>query len=584
MEDLIIRKPVVSVDTKCVERCPPKTHSKAKVMKDFNIKNICKYGIVLKKSGIYKFTRDVVFKSKYEIPAITISCSNITLDFGIYSLRQKRQNVINYGILIDRDVENITITGTNKVSIEDFTLAGIRVLGRTQNIRIENLIISNKESRQILNEDLPVECKDIINYPLCLGIAIGEGDTGHLAMKNTDRINTVSGVVLTHVVCRKATIGCQMVFTEGIDIQNSNFIENTYYGLLCGYSWLIRGLPGKVAFPCASNGKINNCRFDNNKGLNENLSNPGNLYVFDFVSGIGLYGCQNFTVENSSCDDNSNNGYILAADHDGSHNCVWKNCTFIRNRSENSTCDGLHFSGSVPRTISSCQGDLLPLSPCINISVSYCFSSDNSGLSGNGFVMAYCNGFKMKNCVSIGNTSNGFRIIGSLPSGEIYGVALEDCTAENNGGRENISSGIYIQGVGKNVVIKNCILNGNMGQNFSAGIIGNGKIENVDITGCIVNGNGSGILMKNIEKLVLENNKSNFNTGDGIDVEKINGCVIKNNCVDFNKIGIKVDGSYLVAGNVAYGNKSNYSGVNNVVTVDFENLPSSIGMKNISVL
>ena len=299
--------------------------------------------------------------TKQNVQAITITASNVVLDLDVYTLQQDLQKPQTgvYGIAIARDVHNVKITGSRDIAqIRDFTLAGIRVLGRTDAITLENVTVTQTIAPVLTNDLLPADCADIGCALITGGIYVGEGEPTGLAFFGTDKNNHVTNLVLNHVNAKRCIFGSQIVMTFGVQIDDSSFVENTSNGLILGFFLPIPGdLPNTFEFPVGSDGTVRNCHFDRTVGDYENLLNPTAIVgLFQIVSGITLNEVQNYVFESCTVDDNFNSAGVLGADHDGAHNITWRNCTFCRNISTAHNCDGLHFSGSIPETAGVCVG------------------------------------------------------------------------------------------------------------------------------------------------------------------------------------------------------------------------------------
>ena len=94
---------------------------------------------------------NITFKpNEQRTTAITITASNVVLDLGARTLKQGNNTQFVYGIAICRDVKNVKITGVIGVaSVLNFTLAGIRVFGRTDTITIENVVVSQTIKKEL---------------------------------------------------------------------------------------------------------------------------------------------------------------------------------------------------------------------------------------------------------------------------------------------------------------------------------------------------------------------------------------------------------------------------------------------------
>ncbi len=196
--------------------------------KDFEGKN--RNGILLTKPGHYMLKSNICFKpNKVGAAAITISASNITIDLGQYTLKQGNGLEQVYGIYVCREVNRISIKGQkNQGSILDFTSDGIRILGQTSDILIENLIVTQCEPRQFPSTF------DRATLLFASGITIGEGSNTGASMLGTDRLNHVNKLEIKNVECSKCVVGLNLVKVFGVRIENSNFVENTWNGAAFG--------------------------------------------------------------------------------------------------------------------------------------------------------------------------------------------------------------------------------------------------------------------------------------------------------------------------------------------------------------
>lgn len=582
-----------------------------------------KNGIIITKPGLYRFKEDIEFSpSVTRTAAISITASNVILDLDRFTLRQTNATPLIYGIFVCRDVNNFKLTGSAGVAqIVDFSLAGIRVFGRTDTITIENIIVTQTEIKQLTNDEIPVDCANILCLRLNVGIVIGEGDPGYISMAGTDRNNKVTHLTIRNIIAKRSSVGCHIVFTSGITVDDSTFTENTYYGLIIGTIWIVLDDAGEPIRNTANNGVITNCRFDQNKSTqNALLTNPGDTFMFDFVAAISFNQVENFVVRKSTVHDNSSDSFILAADHDGSRNMTWKNCTIKRNRSDFFICDGFHMSGSIANTLGPCLGSEFGFDQNHNFVIEDCDSEDNFGeASCSNFRFAFPSGGRVTNCSAAGATSGlgglaaGFRCQGDLPGGQGQDLVFSNCISQRNMAIEpSIEAGFIINEVMRNVVIRDCIIQDN-GNPESAAVLSGGiviqprlsaGIENVTIEGNTINNNGSllasssaGILAftddptLSINRVLVQNNTLAYNRGDGVRFEGgVTGVVVKKNEADQNEgVGFNLDGAtppIFVTKNIAYNNTGgNYAGVpaTNIVVGDINDLPANVGFKNLSV-
>lgn len=595
-------------------------------------------GIILTEPGYYVLCSDIDYTPT--IPgtsAITIAASGIVVDLASYTLRQTNMMGNTYGIAVARDVSNFKITAhEQRGRIIDFTLAGIRVFGRTESYVIENIITTQNTRRSLRNIDIPVNCLDILTLTFPVGIIIGEGDTGYIAFAKTDRRNTSNKFIIRNVVTEKTVIGLHIVFATRFVLEDNLYTECSYYGKLIGPSWLVTETSdprSPVVFPVASDYIVRNCRADANEGPFEELSNPGETFNFDFLSGMGYYETQNGRIYNSSSSNNKSITTLLAANHDGSRGMYWENCTITNNLSTNSVCDGFHFSGSIPFTIRRCLGVSIPLQRNYNNHIKNIISTGNRGKTqATNFTFAYCEFLNVDNCVSQGAQSNGgiaygFYIVGSggIQGGDNNNIILKNCITQGNGNVTAIGgAGIAIDTPSASIVIENTVINGNgisSGTNsIAAGIFIRARrgalvvdlttlgVDKVIMRNNTITNNGSlratlsgGIVvLRNelarrpdlaIKNLNIIDSVIAYNIGDGIRIDgNITGVVIKNNQLDQNTgVGVNIVNNtnpIFVAKNIAYGNTlGNYS--NNLASTVIEgtttSLPDTVGLKNVSI-
>jgi hypothetical protein len=604
-----------------------------------------KNGIIIDQPGEYRLKENISFKpTRPNVQAITITASNVVLDLDIFTLSQNLTNSKTgiYGIAIARDVQNVKITGSKGVAqILDFTLAGIRVLGRTDHITLENVIVTQTTPTLLTNDVIPQSCADLNCALITGGIYVGEGEPVGLAFKGTNKNNHVTNLVINHVNAERCMFGSQIVMTFGIQIDNSSFIENTSNGLLLGFFLPIAGdLPNTFEFPVAADGTIRHCHFDRNVGDTAGIVNPteGNVaFLFQLMGAIVLNEVQNFTIENCSVDDNAGTAALLACDHDGAHNINWKNCTFNRNQSL-MTCHGFHFSGSIPFLAGECVGiGEQTLQQDIDVVVENCTAENNQSSTEDavGFLLSFVNGARVADCNASGNfalsiedvassASSGFDVLGELPGGNSNAITFLRCTAEGNGnnGFQATAAGFTVHSATSNIIFRDCVAvaNGNTSGtvlNTGAGFFINAPTmdvnaitQNVTIDHCIANSNGFldqlgpsggivieatliGLFIPTVNNVLIQNCTLAYNQNGLIVPFDITGLVVKHNEADQNTlVGFDVTNVIspsFVTKNVAYSNfVENYAGVppENIVTATVANLPdgTAVGFKNLSVI
>ncbi len=596
-----------------------------------------KNGIIIDEPGEYRLKENIFFQPNHSnVQAITITSSNVILDLDIYTLQQANQVSGVYGVAIARDVHNVKITGEAEIAqIVDFTLAGIRVLGRTDQITLENVTVTQSEPRPLTNDVIPESCSELNCAQIVGGIYVGEGEPVGLAFNGTNKNNQVKNLVVNNVNALRCMFGAQIVMTFGMQIDNSMFAENTSNGLVLGNFLPIAGdEPNTFEFPVGSDGVVTNCRFDRNVGDNAGITNPTTGDVagfFQFMSAIQINEVQNFTFENCSCDDNFSTTPILVSNHDGAHNIIWKNCTFNGNASTGGQCDGFHFSGSIPEGAGKCVGiGEQPFVQDDDVVVENCVSLNNHGFtSGTGFRFVFVNGGRISDCNASGNfgagnggfSSQGFGVEGAEPGGQSNAITFLRCTAERNGteGFQAAGAGFAVRSDTFNVVFRDCVAvsNGNtagtvsgQGSGFIINSTGGQPLtsitNNILFDNCVALSNGfsdqtgpsGGIVIRAlttrppVSDVIVQNSTLAYNENGLIVSQDITGLVVKNNEADQNRlVGFNlaaVTSPKFVTKNIAYNNLvNNYTGVPpaNIVTASSVNLPdgTTVGFKNLSV-
>lgn len=569
-------------------------------------------GLLLSKPGRYYLTENINYRpATGGSAAITIAASGITLDLGGYTLAQVNQTENTVGIAVARDVQRVKIRGSEGVAqILDFTLIGIRVLGRTRFLTIRNLIVSQSVPRGLTNAQIPEDCSQILTLSYQVGILIGEGGESFYGFAGTSRDNRVADFKLQNVTAQNHVIGVQIVFAERFLIEDSLFTKNSFYGLLVGTAWLISEVdnPSQVVFPVASDFVIRRSHGDQNEGPFEELANPGDTFLFDFLSGLAFYETLNGQIEHSTANDNLSPTYLLAVDHDGTRGMRWSNCTTNGNRSTGYYCDGFHMSGSVPYTIGQCLGIDVALQQNYDAVIENHVSNSNRGLlDTDGLALAYVNGIAVNNCVAEGNRSDegfgvGFLSLGTsgLPGGTNSNIVFRNCIAQSN-----TQAGFWIAAPSTAVVVEKSVANGNGSQGVliwappnSFITPGAAGVDRIVIKDNTLNHNAAGgiVLLQGPEDLVItevviEDNTVSHNTGSGILLEgPIGQTAIKSNKLYHNLTqGIALVGTpatNLVAKNVVYSSTGfNFVGVPPATIIDatVSVLPDTVGLKNVSI-
>lgn len=608
-----------------------------------------KNGIIINRPGKYRLCSNISFKpTKPNVQAITITASDVVLDLGVSTLKQdlnKYQTGV-YGVAVARDVHNVKITGSKNVAqIRDFTLAGIRVLGRTDQVTIENVTVAQTVPTLLTNEVLPVDCANLGCALITGGIYVGEGERSGFAFFGTHKNNHVTNLVMNRITVKGCMIASQVVMTFGTQIQNSSFVENTYAGLIIGdFLPIPADHHNTFEFPVGADITVKNCHFDRNVVLGtEPIVNPENLaQLFQISTAVAFNEVQNVVMENCTVNDNSYPfGSCQAAATDGARNLLFKNCSFNNNIGNAGICVGLLTGGIIPAFGGACVGigEDQPLVQNKNVVVENCVALNNqagtSGCAGIGLI--FVDGGEISDSNASGNftvnaagvQASGIAIEGNIPGGQSAGITVQRCTCENNQnqGTAFAGTGFLVRSNVANVIYRDCVANNNgkSGENpaiIAAGfLINTAAIEpppifstvtqNIVFDNVVANGNGlanpaqtstlsAGITIRNptnrqpalnvlIQKSTLTyNRKAVYVTND------LAGLVVKNNEADQNLLAgfdfTNVTSTKLVTGNLAYNNgptpaTTNFINVEaaNVLQVGSNNLPDVVGAKNLSI-
>jgi len=569
-------------------------------------------GIKLTKPGKYKLKEDIKFTPTQEgRSAITICSRNVCLDLGKWQLSQGNSLEKTTGILVNRDVERITITGEkNKAKIYNFTLDGIRILGRTKYVDVRNLIIEQEEIRPLTNSD----SIDQREWVIVGGIVAGEGDTRGTDMVDTDKNNHIQFITVDSVHISKHTVALTLVKCFNFSVSNSSFTENTFMGGCFGARGIIPGddyeqYGDELDEPYCQFGKVNDCHFDKNYRPSQPESRTSQFFPVEYNR---VY---NIVEENNTSNDNhadikdpeTGDGYLLiATDHDAVRHCVLRKIQSNRNSSEGDQyCDGVHFSGSIGNN-----------RPDIDVLVEDCEASDNVGgtFFGNGFQFAWVKGGTFRNCQAHRNGAPGaFFASGFVIYGSAYGdpqdvkstdIVIDNCIASGTFGSEQ-NAGFFVDAGCKNVLFKNSTATNIKEAGFnSAGFLiaptdGDNStdfVENIVIKNCVSQNCGNindfatgGVLLQDIfgidlKNVVVDGITAQGNSNGIASLGDVKNMVIKNNEVDSNLgSGVIIENTCpgFVAKNLAYNNGTNYTGVPvaNIVEGTDEILPVTVDSK-----
>ena len=569
-------------------------------------------GLIINKPGYYCLGGNIKFNPTVRATtAITIAASGVVFDFNKYSIKQCNDMCDIYGVAIARCVSRVKITGEQGVSkITNFTATGIRVLGNTQHITVENVITTHDKAVGLRNVDIPKSANDIIDTRITCGIVVGEGNTAGLIFKGTDQRNLVEDFTLKNVVCEKSVIGCHIVFTKVALLEDSLFTLNSYYGLLCGPNWFVPSLIDSTVqcFPVVQNIVARRLRGDFNNGPFEELTNPAETFNYDFLSGLAFYNALDCLVEDSTANDNLSPTHLIAIDHDGSQGMFWNGAQASNNKSTGFDAFGFHMRGSLPFRSGLPYGLYRPLDKNSSATIRNVVAANNSSpIKSVGISFCCSDSVSVENCTAQGQKSDGgqahgFEVAGTIGTIGIIGsdsnnINFKNCVAQGNGNIKAVSTvGFYIGTNDARVVIDNCVANGNCnGTNISAGILVNAPngllfkgtfgVSRLVISNSTIHANGTesvnlsgGIVVYNNQKaddlpidyLLIDQNIISHNFGDGIRSDgNIERFVIKRNeIIDNTDVGINLlttgSTNTIVIKNIAVTNDGgNYVGVSN---------------------
>lgn len=601
----------------------------------------CKYrdGITLTEPGTYVVTQNLKFNPCHKgSTAIAIKGEGITLDFKNFTLKQTNTVENCYLVAVCRGSRCVKVTGKKGLAkLVDASLVGIRVLGDTDQIILENIIVTRTEKCYLNNSFLPENWRDMQCATVKAGIAVGEGDTEFVYMKGTSSENLVTNITIDNVESLRSHIGMQLIYTNNGTVTNSSFNENTFKGAFVGTIWVIpTDVPGVPATDLCVGITFDKCHFDFNELLIADTTYPlkddGESVGYNLGEVYTNNECRSVTVLNSTFNNNYCDTRAIFVDHDGAADSVWKNCEILNNFALGPS-EGLHFSGSIPNSYGGAFDQEYPyvldqVGLVENVVVQSIVSKDGFAF---GFAFLGCHKFVVKDCVSSSILGGGLGAAFTPRGTGGYFIAADEaiipnltnkdvtlCRCVSNGNEfpnfskldinELYSShGISIIGDNKNIIIDNCKVNNNFGSTSiqtvvpaSAGIVVGPLVaapKNVLIKDSVVNGCGTdedlpakgGIYLLDgaSDSIIIQDNTVTNNSGVGIRVGEGNTrVVVKRNEADNNtSTGFEILSDALVAANVAIGNNVNYSGVDpaNIVTGTNSAVPTEVGFRNVSI-
>lgn len=528
--------------------------------KDFNLtrKLFKKYrnGIVLTQPGVYQVTEDIRFKPcSIGQTGITIQGQGITLDFGAHTFSQGNKAANTYLVAIARGSSNIRITGVaGQATLLDASLVGLRILGQTQDLIIENLIITQSEKRYLTDDFIPADAHQLLCATIKHGLLVGEGDTEYVSMKGTSSQNKVDRLTISNFRSSRVHAGGQLVFTNNVTMNNSFFTENTWIGFVLGSMWVIPSADPNDPFPMVNicqNIAIDNCHFDNNDfQLGENLNpldNNGNTVFYSSLGyGYNNNACLNVTMTNSSANSNKSSHIATGIYHDGAINTIFKNLECSNNHGLEIV--GQQFDGSNPTNYGFAFDKTYPFIRSENILLENCTYQDNYSTSfTNNLALIGVKGALIQSCFSTGAhvTATGFQSSGlfiagneiNLPGQINTMITIKDCVIENiqrpyeDGPEQNNKNfGISVTGDVRDLVIDGCTLNGGFNQNF---------INDAYFVGILLTVSPPAFKAK-LENILIKNNNI-INAGFALPANIISGAGILN--LSFNLSGLTIMGN-----------------------------------------
>lgn len=408
--------------------------------------------IVIDKPGRYVFCSNIDVAPLEESSVITITSSNVTLDFKHYYLNQTNVDTTSLetfirvsGVTISRDVSDVTITGDSESrgKIRNFSWEGIRVMGDTSNITVTNMLITQDEQFPGFVNSLNFTAITPIGF-----VVADVDEDGNTSDKLTTNLR------VTNVTAENYSLGCNFSRAQNVRIEKSLFIGNALVGLYLGNYFNTNVSTAEDVF-------IENIILDDVKCDENGFRVPGVVSppVFgidkwvDTVFGLETNRCVSIEIKNSSFSGNfskieetADTVYFellrLATrglDDDACQSVSVNNCRFDRNTAVVGSAEGYHLSGSFGN-----------LRPNIAVDIRNSTFNQNSCVESlcTGFTFVYGGPFYLGNCVAQDNKGSSGRVAGFFLQGfntstdqQFIASVVENCTSLRNTG-----TGLYCAG------------------------------------------------------------------------------------------------------------------------------------------
>jgi hypothetical protein len=192
--------------------------------------------ILINKPGRYVFCSNINVAPLEQTSVITITSSNVVLDFKHFYLNQTNPTLTSLqdyipvtGVTVERGVTDVTITGDENArgKIRNMSGDGILVRGDTSNVTVTNLLITRDEQFPGFLDS------DTFEQVLQIGLNFVDVDQDIFI---TEKLT--SGILIKNVTCENYSGGGVISRANLVTIEDCQFVNNAYLGLWLGNTFV----------------------------------------------------------------------------------------------------------------------------------------------------------------------------------------------------------------------------------------------------------------------------------------------------------------------------------------------------------
>lgn len=470
--------------------------------------------------GTYRFCGNLVFSPKASgKTAITVDADNVHIDMNKRSLTQGNQTLRTIGISVLTGHENITITNG---AIKNFTELGLMVEGGVSRLKlgdVHRVNITGCGGFSTFSHFDDVTNTPVLQGGILLGHSKSQGNAGFYTNKGplTDISlsnvhadeNSPAGMYLGIVTNFKAS-DCSFSRNYnnrqvGVNDPNADGIITSEwciaYGLIHVTSEAFDDIRSK-------NLEFLRCKFNETRNSGENLPQlTAGFAPIHCIDGLTVRKCTFNETKGVTAQEDAGFGTtgVLQA---GCSNVIYEDSEFDGTYDENDRAEGMHISGTdIPNgTIESAEG----------VIIRRCTFRNNTCVApvyprAIGLDLIFARNYLVEDCVATNNFAvatdpdnafgyaDGINLVSTPPTGgpliggNMYNGRVRRCTISGN----NVNftggdvEGMYIQGPHPNLIVEDCVIQGNRGPggDFNSGIWLAGDNADFLLEGIIVKGN-----------------------------------------------------------------------------------------------